>query len=346
MTRVLLVGDLHLGKPLLQSVLGDAHAEQLDLVREQERAGRDAGCTHALMLGDLFDCANPSQDLMLGLLEVLAQSRLRWTLYPGNHDVDDVTVPKDDPKAAQSVRCSIKLLSRLPQFGAIRNVRFVMRPELVRVGEAAVYVVPWGHDFDVPRRADLVAIHDSVVGARNDNGRVVEPGHGVDGRLLRGKPTVSGHLHTPQWVRAAKTLYPGTAAQTSWGERPDKTLTALDVGRGRVRVVRVPWTPPWRLREVEWSAESPPKLDDDGAYYKVRVPSGERPDARWMIDNPRAVRVDGVKGEKRSRDVGPVESSADDGKRLDRYLAERTSLQSKQRRHALAIDARMGTSET
>ena len=345
MTRILLVGDLHLGKPLLQSVLDDASSAQLRLMRDVERAGREAGCTRALMLGDFFDCANPSQDLQLGALEVLGSSKLQWDIYPGNHDVDDVTVPKDDPAAAESRRCSLKLLSRLPQFGAIRNVRFVMRPTLLRVGDAVAYVVPWGHRFRVPDDCDFVAMHDSIVGARADNGRVVAPGEGVPARDLRGKPTVSGHLHTPQRVKSARALYPGTAAQFSWGERVAKSLTALDVGKGKVRTTRVPWTPPWRLREVEWSAERPPKLDDPDAYYKVRVPSGEKPDSKWMLENPRAVRVDGVQVKKNSNRESPEEPAAyeNDSERLNEWLKQRTSLTPKQRREAVRLDARLSS---
>ncbi len=330
MTKILLVGDLHLGKPLLMSTLTDAISQQVAMLKRMESIAIREGCRHALMLGDLYDNARPSQELLVPIIDFLAASKLKWIIYPGNHDVDDVTLKKDE---AESVRSSLKLLARLPKVG-LRNVQFVQYPQIVNVDGARIYVIPWGHAFDVPKNCDVVAFHDSLVGARRDNGHQVPEGKGILKKQLRGKPAVSGHLHTPQKV--GNVLFPGTPAQTSWGEKPNKCLFYMSVVNGRVNFRRLKWRAPWKLLQATWTKKGAPPIEKE-AYYTLKVDAGTRPDAEWMTNNKNVVRFGGLSKKSMSEIKTFQERTTD----MEAWLGKNTSLSPNQIQVAVKIDGRI-----
>lgn len=334
--RALLVGDLHIGKKLLRSTLGaSATRRQIAMLASLEAEAVRARARYAIVVGDVFDTAAPSQEDMSALVDFWSTSKLRWIVYPGNHDVDDISLKKGE---TFSRRSSLTLLSRLPRAGALRNVMFIRTAKTVVIEGVRLHVVPWGHPMAPPKGTNLVLFHDSLVGAKRDSGSVVRDGEGLSSAALRGFAAVSGHLHTPQRVR--RTLFCGTAAQMSWGERPVKQLYVTTVTQDFVSHETIPWTPPWTLRQVEWSSEAPPKLDDARAYYKLVVPNGQRVDPNWLVNNPNVARVGGKGGQAKQPRI--IRQTRDTRAYLDEWLKRHTSLTDRQRAVALKIDARMG----
>lgn len=332
--RFLLVGDLHFGK--MGSIMGDEIGlrRQVACLRRQIEIARSRGVDHGVLLGDIFDNPFPNQKLMLALIRVLANSKMNWLCYPGNHDTDDAN------------HTSLALIQELPSFGALKNVTFVTTPQQVRWGDLNAYVMPWRKQYERPRRdCDVVFFHDDVSGSRRDNGMLIPKGEGIPRSFFAGKLAVSGHLHTPQ--RTGNIWYPGTAAQLSFGEHPRKMIFFGEKSRSGVRLIGKPFDPPWKLRKVRYVSEDPPACDEQDTFYTLDV-SGEKPGPRWMSEHPSVVKTSGGsrKVQKELTDkvaeiVSPSEESGGDRELLRKWLRHNSSLSKDEMREALKIDDRL-----
>lgn len=256
------------------------HVRQLAL---QLELARESKCTHAVMLGDIFDHPFPDQDSQIILLQFLASaSDLQWLIFPGNHDVKD------------SSNVSLKLLRKLPEAGALRHVRFAMDRALLQWGGLRVAVIPWSDKVpqNLSRHAELALFHNSLVGAMRDNGHRIPVGKGLPPSVFDGVPAIGGHLHTPH--RLGNILYPGTFPQQDFGEAPVKRFFTMEVkpqGKVSFSSVKV-HNPPWRLKVVDYIGSKTPPCNEPDTFYKV-VFGEERPTPTWLTDHPRVVRVEG-----------------------------------------------------
>lgn len=333
--RIMYFADLHLEK--MKSVLGE-HALNIQMraFKRQIELARSKRCTHAVVLGDVFDSAYPSQHTMRAFIRVLADADdLEWLVYSGNHDRDDINT------------CSLDLMCELPEIGALKHVTFKTKPELIKWGDAKVYVMPWSRPKPVPDECDFVFFHDAVSGAKKDNGTPYTGG--LSRSIFRGKPTVGGDLHMGQRIK--NVLYPGTAAQLSFGEHLPKHVWygEFDKRNGLVNKCVKSWEPEWRLEEVRYDEENPPACDDPKVRYKLRVPNGVRVPPRWLIDHPLVVRTDGVRSKEKKEDhesmLVEVAGVQDKSQRMRRWLRKNTPLDKAQRLQALKLHDSFGESQ-
>lgn len=327
------VGDPHFGK--MGTIMGDdvGLRRQSKLLRRLLKQAEEDGCTHTTILGDLFHGPHPTQDELVSVIKVLASTKLDVIVYLGNHDVDD------------NESNSFRLLRELPEAGALRHVTFIEEPRTLKIDGARVRVVPWKKRYserDFDPRAHLTLFHDAVVGAKMDNDRPYTDG--VARALVEGEGVaVSGHLHTPQ--RVGRTWFPGTAAQTSFGERLPKRVATAVFSRGEVKIKEQEYDPPWVLEVVKFDPASPPKCDAPGTLYSLDVAQGS-PENRWLLDHPKVVRV--FNGSKRkTAEVSKVVEmtqkahGADDSELLLRFLRSHTSLSQLERARAVKIDRKL-----
>ena len=337
------VGDPHTGRmrALLGNERGDAAHARLWL--RQIEWVREAGCSHAVIVGDVFDTPFPDQEQLLLVVNALAAaSDLRFLCFAGNHDVHDAATN------------SLRLLRRMPEVGALRHVTFVADAGVVDWEDARLLVIPWGskrerdpREHVIASRPHLTVFHDSVVGAKRDNGTAVPVGQGVAAASLGGsRVAVGGHLHTPQ--RVGDVYYCGTGAQLSFGESAGKRLLTIDVDGKSVKVASRRVDPPWVLETARWSSSDPPGCDAPGTYYRLVI-GEEAPPPRWLVEHPRVVRTAGA-SVKKLRDVasgvvnlmsGGKVGGSDDAQLLQRYLHQHTNLDALLRAQAMKIHGRM-----
>ena len=67
--------------------LNDRARRTLAVVREVAAAARREGCSKIAILGDVFNRANPTPQLVAGLAQVLLDGGVEWHLLVGNHDM-------------------------------------------------------------------------------------------------------------------------------------------------------------------------------------------------------------------------------------------------------------------
>src|SRR3990167_11226284 len=60
---------------------------QFDKLKQVNKIIQDMKIDYVLHGGDLFDNHNPSLQLVHDFVEVVKQSKAKWTINPGNHDI-------------------------------------------------------------------------------------------------------------------------------------------------------------------------------------------------------------------------------------------------------------------
>lgn len=335
--RIAFAGDPHIGK--MGTYMGDEAGlrRQRKLLSAVFARADDARADLIVVLGDLFDDPHPDQDRLVATVQALSSTKTPVLAYLGNHDVEDER------------HNSFKLLRRLPEAGALRHVTFVTKPKTIEYGGVRVRVLPWRKSYErkhLGERADVVLFHDSVVGAKRDNGHAVPEDGGLQHEFFGDAFTVSGHLHTPQRLRDL--WYTGTQAQLSFGERPGKKFMLAEVRKSGTKMVVSDFESPWTLLNVKFDSDDPPKCDAPGTLYAVDLSAGS-PGPRWLLDHPRVVRVHGGSGKARSKTIERVVelaskhgSSEDDDELLQRWLRQHTSLTKLERTRAAKIHRRLG----
>jgi len=333
--RISIWGDLHIGRML--TLLGEETGLRLHrrFFRHQINESRKDGATHLVIVGDIFDDPTPTHELLILLFQVLHAVRdMQVVVYPGNHDYQDANVN------------SLRLMRQLPEAGALRHVTFVTEPTLLDWAGQRIHVMPWG--FKPPKTlpdANLVFMHDDVAGATQDSGRHVVPADkGFRADSFGNALVISGHIHTPQ--RVGRVLYCGTAAQFSFGEKPNKRQLLITQNDG-LKVSSRTIVPPWTLQSVNYSEENPPDCTDPNTYYKLRI--GEvRPSPKWLVQHPNIIKVDG--GTKRVKNAatnvvslieGQNINDEDETKMVSRWLRNYSTLDDLSRSRAIKEHIRL-----
>ncbi len=330
-----LIGDLHLGK--LDKLMGQGVGlrRQVKLFKTQIGMLQARGIRHAVLLGDLYDDPYPTQELLITLLKLLSDSSMSFLVYHGNHDWDDAE------------HNSLKLLRELPSAGALTNVTFISTPQVVEWCGMRLFVMPWAPRYaPIKERVDLVLFHGDLIGAKRDTGMVIPDGEGIPRSFFRGMPAVSGHLHSPQ--RIGNIYFPGTAAQLSFGERPEKRIWFGEKTSAGVRLTNVAFEPPWRLETAVYNEDDPPACDVPGTLYSLDISKG-RPGPRWLESHPL---VKKTKGSDRKIQAALTEKVAElttapvgdasDRELLLKWLRLNTSLDKVQRARGVKIDRELG----
>lgn len=335
--RMRFVGDPHIGK--LGTIMGDdvALRRQAKLLRRCIRDAEADDCSHVVVLGDLYHGPHPTQEELIAVIRAFASTSLEVWVYLGNHDVDDNTLN------------SFRLIRELPEAGALTHVRFIEEPVTIKEDKARIRVVPWKKKYakgDFDPGADLTLFHDGVVGAKGDNGRPFTEGHGIPKSVFGDGLAVSGHLHTPQ--RVGRIHYPGTPAQTSFGEKLPKRISTAVWSKREFSIEERDFDPPWVLEQVAFDPKNPPKCDAPGTLYSLDVSLGS-PGNRWLLDHPKVVRVNSGTKRKTAEVSKVIEMTqkaegADDSELLTRFLRSHTSLSQMERARAVKIDRKLGES--
>jgi DNA repair exonuclease SbcCD nuclease subunit len=289
---------------------------------------REQGATHVIVLGDLFDDPFPSQEAQLVAMQALASmDDMRVLVYIGNHDVHDAS------------HNSLRLLSQMPGFGALRHVQFVFTPQVVEWDGLRIGVVPWGYKPPQMHDVDFIVFHHDMIGTRQDSGRITPQGEGLRADVFGDVLAIGGHLHEPQ--RLGRCVFVGAGAQLNFGEKPGKRAVTLRYEQGKMKLRSTPIESPWYLKTVKYDAKEPPRCDEARTYYRLDQ-GGDTLPAGWLVQHPRIVRVESVARKRSAENTvklveGKQLSIEDDTTLVRKFLREHTDLDPIMRARAMKI---------
>lgn len=178
---------------------------------------------HVIIPGDLTHKPSMGDEYMTALIYVLAKYKNLLTFHyiPGNHDF------KERGKCSSDVLEALNKCSLLPHFTIYKQVTDVV------IDGTRVVFVPYPNTTYEKGDPALVIGHVEQVGATGDNGlplRKVSDNHTI--ALHEGDMLVSGHLHTHQYIKKRRTLFPGAPYQTTFGEQGPKGFVHLRAAPG------------------------------------------------------------------------------------------------------------------
>lgn len=246
MTEVLFIGDLHLEKlSHFKWSYEQGLIYQFQALDRAYRYALNSGIEHIIVLGDIFETANPKQSTIHKLAKFLAGcNKLPWHLIRGNHDYHDAH------------NNSLEVMYGFSELGALPHVRYYLSPEMVDLGGTPFLFLSYPYHnikkWLSPKDFAVVVPHLEFTGAHRDNGSLSE--HGL--KLPKGvQQWVSGHLHTKQTI-GKRLVYPGTMIQLNVVEGPKKFMLHTTIENETVQHQFIPYSPPCRLFNMVISSEA------------------------------------------------------------------------------------------
>lgn len=247
MLKFLHLADLHLGAA--PTFLGDlAQDRALDYLDVFQRAIDYAvepsnGINFALIVGDFFDVAHPSQDVIrftVNQLKRLAQAGIPLIVTPGNHD--GIGAPESIYRDS-SINSLMKVI-RSPQVEHFDSM--VINGEVVHF-----YGMAWDVQskppFDVFHKREedgyhIAMIHGTLKGGLFTEGHSREVPLDLDNLAKSGMDYIAlGHLHKFQKKDAGKTpvVYPGSleSRRFSPGEDGDRYLVVVTLDQPQSAII-------------------------------------------------------------------------------------------------------------
>lgn len=298
------IGDLHLDK--LVNIIPNINVIIIQFLRKLLRDAVDSGCDVAVLLGDIFNYMNASEEsqrLLLGLFVEFKDEPIDIFAIEGNHGYK------------RNGTGSLSTLAMLEDYKLI-NTQLITKPRLVVIKNVPLLFMPYpytsvksiakdaalmwdlcvesglcdansyeqadsaGADMDGILYESIAFGHFTRSGSTNDNGSATTDGvkyeRGADARYY-----INGHLHTPQ-ILGSHTYYPGTFYQTSFGESTDKGYGLFkayvdDKGRVHMKYKQVEVESPIKLVNIVASKQSHlPNLDklESDTWYKIEPLNG------------------------------------------------------------------------
>lgn len=288
-SEIVFVGDLHLEG--LNSLFGAEQGNKyiLETLQSAIKYCQENGVTTIINLGDIFDGPNPSQQAIVGLLQViLAAPGITFHTIIGNHDRKDRAIH------------SAAMLEFVSKANILPNLKVYTEPTYAEIKGAPIYFMPWPCYKQVERRPHpcINIAHLRLTGAMADNGRPM--GEGEAEIEVGNDYWVVGDLHSRQKL-GKRVLYPGNSFQKTFGESLPKGITHTEVvwGGNKLKVVHkyVPMEPPFRLINLEINSVADFDLVEAIPAYRYKLfindeltlPTG------FLADHPNVVSAIGFK---------------------------------------------------
>lgn len=230
--RGLALGDLHLGFESRFGIPTDVLIQYLASLIKKHAIAK--GIRHVFFMGDVFDEANPSQEVQAAFNDLLHQFRdsgLTFYVLGGNH-------------CKSGAAHSLTLLSQSARHGERPYLRVFKEPAVVHIEGVPVNFLPWPHSKGLSNCLNMA--HILKVGCVTETGFRITDG-------LRYAPIdrhhwIIGDNHTHQIIH--NTHWVGTPYQTKFSESYDAKIIAFEAKMETSLSVRyniIPVTPPYKL---------------------------------------------------------------------------------------------------
>lgn len=272
--RLILTADWQLGKgfgglpPDPAALLRRA---RLEAVARIAALAAERGAAAVLVAGDVFDHAAPADDTLRRMIEATRGFAGPWVLLPGNHD----------PALPEGA------WARLRRLGPPETLLIADRPEVIRIGAAAILPAPlsrrheaadltrWFDAAETPGARFRVGLaHGALTGVLPEGADALNPVAADRAVRARLDLLALGDWHGT-FLADARTVYPGTPEPDRHRANASGAVLVADLEEGapprieRVETLRHPW------RRVALTAA--PGLDLTAAIAAAAAPGPGEP---------------------------------------------------------------------
>ena len=299
--KLMHVGDLHLGKSLLEFDLADDQEYMLDRLLEIA-ASRSVDAL--LIAGDVYDKAIPSEAatrMLDSFLSRLAKRNIRTYMISGNHDSDErlhygsrlfeannifIATKYDGRLYRQTVKAGTEEADiYLLPFVKASQVRHYLPEAKIESYDDAVRAILENEKID-PSRCNLLVAHQFVTGKSEDPALGGSESLGTQSVGLVEKIgydcfdafdyVALGHIHSPQQVGRREVRYAGSPLKYSLSEvNNEKTVPLITVeNNGIVDIELIPLKPRRDLRHIRGTMKElldPAKVTSTEDYIYVTL---------------------------------------------------------------------------
>lgn len=275
------IGDLHLDAfNHLEQTMSNLDIEGLILscLSKTISDTMEKGITDFVLLGDVFNTANPTQTSMYRFLEVLSKyPDATFYLLLGNHDFSS------DGKHSLVV---MKALTKL----RVSNIQVIDKKTYRTLSGVRVFLCPHPYAEPPTKKVRWSLGHFAVNGAKSDNGYAIKTTNAPEGLWIL------GDFHTPQ-SGASKDCdfrYVGSLTQLSFQEGGKKRV--LYVSDKKIKSIKV--RQPYKL--INMTVESNDELDAliadkafsaDKVFYRLVLKSGVTLPPSFKVNHPQVLRT-------------------------------------------------------
>jgi DNA repair exonuclease SbcCD nuclease subunit len=204
--------DWHLGK--LERFFPQNHIEkQIAELHKPFTYAIERGIKTVVIPGDISDTPNMSEAAMLALINLIYEydSQLNIIYIAGNHDFADIK------------KTSMDLLDSLVTKGAFENLELYLKPTQIVKDKIVCNFLPYPSNEALKNKKPCLNFaHIERAGALMDNGRPSRLRSEHDFKCKKEDFTISGHLHTYQYLKDSRTLFPGATTQVKFDDTPKK----------------------------------------------------------------------------------------------------------------------------
>jgi hypothetical protein len=259
MTRIMAIGDLHLGGVTHAFHRREILSLQCEQLRDQLVYAIETDIKHVVLLGDVFDVHCPPQDVVAELLRVItdeAYSGLNIYMYLGNHDTDG------ELHAFSALEFVATYHNNLHVFTSAKAIA-------LEGGNAVFMPYPqWRTDV----KNSVVFIHKEFKGTKRDNGHVKPDGEIFDAKYAaaHNQMYVSGHLHTAQTY--PHLVFTGTSGPLKYLPRRKHYIGVVELAERRLPTCKLlDWGPYWRVERMDVSCAADEDLVRQALDHAVKT---------------------------------------------------------------------------
>lgn len=270
MFEFIVTSDWHLGK--LERFYPQDHIDRqiVELHKPFIYAAENSIDT-VIIPGDISDTPNMDEKALLAFVNLIYEydSSINIIYIAGNHDFADAR------------KTSLDLLYSLVKRKAFKNLEIYLKPkQLVKHGVVCNFL-PYPCNESLPsNKPALNFAHIERAGALMDNGRPSRLRSDHDFKCPEEDFTISGHLHTYQYLKDSRTLFPGSTTQVKFDDTPVKGFCHCKAryknGELKVAHTFVNSKPNFTLKRfvVETDSDWLKIENDKYAIYEVRLAEG------------------------------------------------------------------------
>ena len=278
------IGDFHLDK------LSDLIPNHLDLqfatLDKIMRQIKDKGIKHVVLLGDVFDTINPSDEVAIRFHNwILKHKSIQFDWVVGNHDATSLD------------KCRVDLAKETWAASLSGQLRIHRQPTII---DKHIGFLPYPHKQPL-KGVSVNFAHVDRPGAMRDNGSKTR----TTGEWDEKANFVIGHIHTAQSIKL--THYPGAPFQLSFGEQGEKFWAHIRVNTKlkKVKFIPVLIHPEYRLHNLVISkVEDLELLPEAPDYCKLWVEPGVTIPKRLLMEKPNCVMA--TQGTNVSKDLADI----------------------------------------
>jgi DNA repair exonuclease SbcCD nuclease subunit len=279
------IGDLHIDA--LERLIPNSTSKilaTLDSVIDNEVK---RGASAIVLLGDIFDSADPEQDTILSFADSMRRHPdVPKYIIMGNHDYADVK------------NHSLKLIRWMCKIGFINGKVFI-KPKKMKIDDEYYLFSPHPYIVNNPPKVSYCFGHFGFSGAKSDTGYTLKSNNKPKGRWIL------GDYHTAQ--RGKTYMYAGSLTQVKFFEAPEKYIIRIENTPQLVQI-----KPKIVLGRTNITSEEDLANLDPEVYWSVNIKRKAKISPDWASKYPHVIRLHTEKSTNKRQKILMKKVASDD----------------------------------